>query len=512
MLSIGATAAAVVALAFGIYAFNKREEANNNAKLANEKKREAEFRSGQAQDLISFMLKDLRKQLKPIGKLDILDAVGVKAMGYFDELGDDLSGDDALFRVEALRQIGEVRFDQGKLDPALAVFEKSRNYAQPLQEDEPSNNDYLFEFGQAEFWVGYAAMKQGNLDQAERSFTRYMELSRDLLAREPDNRIYQGELMYAHRNLGAVALKSGDTEAALKHFDETLSLNQQLVEANPKDLTLQFELVESHSWIGSAMLQTHRLADAETSYQQAFDLLQTMIERDDRPRYKEELADLARFLAEAHLHQGDSASAEEMLHRSLSINEDLVEYDPTNAKWLYDHLRTRHSFAHLHYAMGAGGEPEAGIEVLVREFSKMHKADESDVRVVGHLSLCERLLALVQLESEVPEAVVTIETAWNRIESLQSNPDALQYVALIAETRGRIYEVTDDRERSRKTREAALSMLKDETSLGLVELAIRRQLHAQLGDTAEALRIKAILDKAGFADPRYFPSRKVTPR
>ena len=45
--------------------------------------REAERSRQQGEDLISFMLGDLRGKLEPLGKLDILDAVGDKAIAYF---------------------------------------------------------------------------------------------------------------------------------------------------------------------------------------------------------------------------------------------------------------------------------------------------------------------------------------------------------------------------------------------------------------------------------------------
>ena len=43
---------------------------------------EAQSQRAQAEDLLEFMLGDLRKKLDPVGRLDVLDAVGEKALGY----------------------------------------------------------------------------------------------------------------------------------------------------------------------------------------------------------------------------------------------------------------------------------------------------------------------------------------------------------------------------------------------------------------------------------------------
>ena len=44
---------------------------------------EAKRRRVQAEGLIEFMLGDLRKKLQPVGRLDVLDAVGEKAFAYY---------------------------------------------------------------------------------------------------------------------------------------------------------------------------------------------------------------------------------------------------------------------------------------------------------------------------------------------------------------------------------------------------------------------------------------------
>ena len=102
-IAAGAGAVAVVTVGLAI-----------NASIARD---EAELRRDQAEELIEFMLVELRERLQPIGRLDVLDAVGDQALAYFAELGDELSPEDALARVMALRQIGEVRFEQGRLSP-----------------------------------------------------------------------------------------------------------------------------------------------------------------------------------------------------------------------------------------------------------------------------------------------------------------------------------------------------------------------------------------------------------
>jgi serine/threonine-protein kinase len=81
-------------------------------------------RQAQAEELVGFMLGDLRDRLAPAGRLDVLDAVGQKALAYFAAVPEaELSDEELHRRVLALQQLGQVRTDQGKLaDAAAAVL------------------------------------------------------------------------------------------------------------------------------------------------------------------------------------------------------------------------------------------------------------------------------------------------------------------------------------------------------------------------------------------------------
>ncbi len=100
-----------------------------NAYLAD---KESEVRRTQAEALIDFMLVELRSQLEPIGKLDVLDAVGDQALEYFRALDNLGSENEMRTRAMAIRQIGEVRLSQGKLAEALAAFQESQKIMRAL--------------------------------------------------------------------------------------------------------------------------------------------------------------------------------------------------------------------------------------------------------------------------------------------------------------------------------------------------------------------------------------------
>ncbi len=121
--------------------------------------RDAERRRDQSEDLIGFMVGDLRTQLKPVGRLETLRSVGDKALEYFASLdASDATPEVLLRRGQSLHQLGGVYLDLGEWNSAIEAFAESLGQIKTLHRKDPSNPDFVFELSQAEFWMGNAYM------------------------------------------------------------------------------------------------------------------------------------------------------------------------------------------------------------------------------------------------------------------------------------------------------------------------------------------------------------------
>ena len=141
----------------------------------------------------------------------------------------------------------------------MEQFQSSRAALVELHRREGSTRRALFELGQAEFWIGYAAHEQSLLESSRESYLRYLEISRVLLEADPQNPDYQMEMMYAHSNLGSWELDNENAEGAIVHLRMSLDLNQSLVDAHPEDEQLQHELANTYSWLGELESQLGNL-------------------------------------------------------------------------------------------------------------------------------------------------------------------------------------------------------------------------------------------------------------
>jgi tetratricopeptide (TPR) repeat protein len=493
-ITLGSLAVSIITIGFAIVAQVARND--------------AEIRRVQAEDLIGFMLGDLRSKLEPVGRLDLLDAVGDEAMNYFSVLGNRGTDQEMLARAMALRQIGEVRFRQGRLVPAQVAFEESRDIAQALYEGASDLNDYLFELGQAEFWVGYAALEQSRLDQTRSSFLKYMEYSRELALREPDNVDYQVELMYAYSNLGTVSLELLDSPAAFEYFQESVAINEALVESAPDDLDFRYELANGYSWLGATRLQLGQLNDSEAAYRAAIDELAALHETGGDPIFSEEFGENLRLLAMVRLHQGQVSDAAEILRRAQNVFAVLVEHDPQNGIWRGDLGICSY---HLAEILGIAGESDAARELLdqaISAFGTLVATDEEDWRIVEYLALAERLSASWALDDGKIDDAMTLSTQARQrmteaIATETVKARTLLNFGIVAETHGRIQRASGNASDATSTWTSALAQLGTQAESSMPQMAVERQLASHLQRDEIVSSRDRRLRELGFDDPRF---------
>jgi tetratricopeptide (TPR) repeat protein len=355
LLAVAGTAAVLLIAALAVAAWLGVE-----ARLAN---RRAELRRGQAEDLIGFMLTDLRDKLDPLGKLEILDDVGKRAMGYFASVPRaELSDEELARRSQALYQLGDVRIRQGKLSQALAPLQESLSLAQALADRDPHNRERLFGLGQSHFWVGYVSWEQGDLAAARPQFKAYRDLSERLVRMDPQRPEYQMELAYAYSNLGSLQRQAGDLAPALASFEKTLALKQQLVAQSPANPDRRFELAATHDLIGHTLLELGRLRAALPHFAAQRALLQALVQADPESfRFRSYLGTAHDSLAAWHEAGGQLPEALRSDLQSQEIFAQLAARDPANQLWRWKLEVSRMKEGYLRLRLG---ETRPGLAIL----------------------------------------------------------------------------------------------------------------------------------------------------
>ncbi len=304
------------------------------AVMAVKARNEAQHQRVQAEGLIEFMLGDLRKKLEPVGRLEVLDSVGEKALAYY--VGKESSSLDATalgHRSRAMHLIGEIRDLRGQPGEAQKAFEQAAETTAQILAKRPDDTSRIFDHAQSVFWVGYAAWKRADAKTAETKFADYQRLAEQLVAIDPAHADWQAELAHAQLNLAVVRLGMGRADEARALFMSASDLFSRLVEQKPD---LIYDLAGSHGWLAmtNSLLGLDR--EALLWQQRRVTLLRSVSGAEKNRMAQHELSLALLTQGRFELSLGLVGDALGSVEAAAAIAEELTRADPQNFRWQLD--------------------------------------------------------------------------------------------------------------------------------------------------------------------------------
>lgn len=285
--------------------------------------------------LVAYMLGDLREQLEPVGRLDVLDGVGARVLAYYDKARTDQLDDKALAqRAKAQTLLGTIREQRGDLAGARDAFGQAASTTHELAARAPNNGERIFDEAQNVYWLAYMEWRQGNAAGAERGFKRYGELAQTLVRLDPGRADWRLEVAYAKSNLGTLLLEQGRAEEALTTFRAASTAFEAERARAPNDQDRLVDAVDAHAWVADSLVKLGRPREAHAEREGAAKLLAQASAKAsaDKPLAARSLAaQLA--LARLELDLGQTTHGAARSIQALSGLRELVALDPTNARW-----------------------------------------------------------------------------------------------------------------------------------------------------------------------------------
>lgn len=334
------------------------------AVLAFDARREAVQRRNQAEELIGFMLGDLRGKLEPLGRSEILIEVGDRALAYFEAVPEeDLSGEELFRRVQAISQIGQVRRSEGKAEEALDAFRRALALAEDLVARDDDNLEWRAALGEGHFWPGYVLFERGELEDALVELRAYLAVAEDLVRRQPDNGRWQLEVSYAQSSIGSVLEEKGDLQGALAAYRVNLEVTERLAAAEPDNHTLQLELAQQHNQVGEVFWKSGDLDAASRHFQADQAIVRRLLAEDpENAAWLEQLAINQAFLGILWEQRGELAVAMRYFQAQQETAQKLVTIDAENVFWQNSLVSSE---VHLGRSrLAAGEEPRVILPAL----------------------------------------------------------------------------------------------------------------------------------------------------
>lgn len=296
---------------------------------------EAERQRAEADGLVEFMLTDLRSKLEPVGRLEIFESVGERALAYYAKQDLDALDADALGRrARALHLVGEVAELRGNSDRALEAFRESELTTGELLAREPDVAQRIFDHAQSVYWVGFIAWQRKDMDEAERRFLQYDTLADQLVAMDPGNADWQVEKSSSVTNLGVLYQGAERFDDAVANFRTALAMAADVAAASPDDRELRWSLAQSHAWLADALMGADDYDEAIAERQREIAIYRQMLAADARDARAHEGRSVALIqLSNLSLLKGAPGPAVEAGETSLASIRDLLERDPANRLW-----------------------------------------------------------------------------------------------------------------------------------------------------------------------------------
>ena len=224
---------------------------------------------GKAEGLIEFMIGDLRDKLQPAGRLDLLDAIGGRAQGYYAaENSGSLDAHSLSQRARVLQMLGDIQTQRGDFPAALSLFQQAARSTGEVLNRHPNDPRAIFDHAQSVAYMGEVAYRSGDKAGALAQFQAYRALARHLVAIDPKNPDWQKEVEDADTNLGVALLSQGRADDAARDFEDALAVSRRLVASPAPKRAWQWDEAQSFAWLGDAEMARGRL-DAALADRQA---------------------------------------------------------------------------------------------------------------------------------------------------------------------------------------------------------------------------------------------------
>jgi len=481
------------------------------AGMAIHERNQARMQRQQAEDLVGFMLGDLRNKLEAVSRLDILDDVADHALRYFEAQPDAGSIDSRAKRATALLLLGRVRLDQGKTDDAQRAFNESLRLSDALAVEGRHQPALDLAVVDAQSWLGKTAWQTGDTVQALAHFRAALPVVLALSGAHPDNQQALLRLAWMHSDIGHILEAQNATEGALHEYTAELEVDRRLTASKAVDRDYQTELAHAHDNIAALLYTRGDLDGAEKHYLSERDMLERLVAHDARDaETTNQLAIAQTYLAQVAEALGHTVSARDSLRQATAIGDKMLATDPGNMDKLGNLASYSRRLARNLRLSGNLTDAAPLLERASSLYARMLKQAPNDPR--GKYGLAATQLEQARLDQQAGRAVPARSaadralmrfTALLQVQSYQT--DASLGVASVHLLLGKLDAASGDMASARAQWSRALGAMgaSGDHSQDPDRLSVRAEVLTRLGRQDAAQPLIARLDAMHYRDAAF---------
>ncbi len=339
---------------------------SHHAKLASEAEQQARR---DAEELVNFILFDLRQNLGPIGKMEVLEHIADNADTYFENLSKDMRTVQSLkLLANILRGRGDASVARGLQDEAIESYEKAVNIFEQLTENGQGDPAMTFRRSLVLMSLGDCYRAKNDGETAADYYDQALELrdTETILGSSPER--YLSNTSDLHIRRAQLLQEDQKYDAAVDAYDEALRLAQAVrrlpEESDP--VTNQLALVRIFLGRADVHLAAGEKKDASDNYQSAVEtgrantrLFESSIE------LQSAVGDALHSLGLRELEQKNLVEALIFLRQELLIREEIQRQEPRVSRHTIE-LATSHAAVSECYNLELSASRALALENLMR--------------------------------------------------------------------------------------------------------------------------------------------------
>jgi len=298
-----------------------------------------------AEQLMQFMLYELRRRLMDLGRVDLLDSAARKAASYYDEHHGNDTDDDHVDEATSREQIAEVLVVKGTRDVAMAELAKAKALAGSVPPSSPTSFRAHKVLADAALLEGRDKLAKGDTAAALASFREAERLTTQMVEGHPDDRVALLANAKTESEIAGVVETRGDPAAALAAERLALSLASK-VRNTALDADLDLVKIIAHAHVGYLLYAKNDTGGALQEFRAALDI--GVIEAQANPTslvWTWHLSNSYDEVGKMLRASKDLTGALAEFRNALAIDERLDVIEPTNVRW-------QHSLEVAHESVG----------------------------------------------------------------------------------------------------------------------------------------------------------------
>jgi hypothetical protein len=243
--------------------------------FATSAQKEASARKADAENIVEFMLSDLREDLETVGRLDLMEGIGETAAGYYSQFdasdfANDVNANGR--RARALHLVGELKYSLGAIEEADDYFQRAYEITQTAASTVPLNYERVQEHAMSAYLQSKTYRSRENQSVEMGLLQEYHQLAEQLFALDPNKTEAIRHGGVAKTNLGRLSLRKGKTAMATEYLIAADELFLKLSKLSP-EVSTTLSHAENLAWLAEAYRISDRLNYAHQVRQRQVDML-----------------------------------------------------------------------------------------------------------------------------------------------------------------------------------------------------------------------------------------------